>query len=103
VQSVELERGKVLSQLKLTFADGSIWRFEIPRANRNGATEVTEALGGTGSCGWAGRPAAGPSGNRAAAPCSCHDCLMTESESERGLRELVALGCRILGANGHDD
>jgi L-fuculose-phosphate aldolase len=28
---------------------------------------------------------------------------MTESESERGLRELVALGCRILGANGHDD
>lgn len=28
---------------------------------------------------------------------------MAESESERGLRELVALGCRILGANGHDD
>ena len=47
VQSVELERGKVLSQLKLTFADGSIWRFEIPRANRKGATEFTEALGGT--------------------------------------------------------
>ena len=46
-QAVELERGKVLSQLKLTFADGSIWRFEIPRANRKGATEFTEALGGT--------------------------------------------------------
>ncbi len=28
---------------------------------------------------------------------------MAVSESERGLRELVALGCRILGANGHDD
>src|SRR6202012_428746 len=30
-------------------------------------------------------------------------CLMAGSESERGLRELVAPGCRILGANGHDD
>jgi L-ribulose-5-phosphate 4-epimerase len=28
---------------------------------------------------------------------------MTASETDRGLRELVALGCRILGANGHDD
>jgi L-fuculose-phosphate aldolase len=28
---------------------------------------------------------------------------VTASEAERGLRELVALGCRILGANGHDD
>lgn len=28
---------------------------------------------------------------------------MTSSEQERGLRDLVALGCRILGANGHDD
>jgi L-ribulose-5-phosphate 4-epimerase len=29
--------------------------------------------------------------------------VVTSSEQERGLRELVALGCRILAANGHDD
>jgi hypothetical protein len=47
VESVEFERGKVLSRLKLTFADGRAWEFEIPLANRKGATEFTTALGGT--------------------------------------------------------
>lgn len=46
VQSVELHRGKVLSHLKLTFADGLVWEFEIPRANRKGAEAFTSALGG---------------------------------------------------------
>jgi hypothetical protein len=46
VQSVDFEKGKVLSQLKLTFADGNTWQFEIPRANRKGAEEFTTALGG---------------------------------------------------------
>jgi hypothetical protein len=47
VQSVELDRGKVLSRLKLTFADGLEWEFEIPRANRKGAEQFTNALGGS--------------------------------------------------------
>jgi hypothetical protein len=46
VQSVELERGKVLSRLKVTFADGLSWEFEVARANRKGAMEFTTALGG---------------------------------------------------------
>jgi len=46
VQSVELNRGKVLSQLKLTFADGLVWEFEIPRAIRKSAEQFTNALGG---------------------------------------------------------
>jgi len=46
LQSVEMDKGKVLSQLKLTFADGLEWAFEIPRANRKGAEEFTNALGG---------------------------------------------------------
>lgn len=46
VQSVELDRGKVLSQLKVTFVDGLEWQFEIPRANRKGAEQFTNALGG---------------------------------------------------------
>jgi hypothetical protein len=46
VQSVQLERGKVLARLKLTFADGVSWEFEVARANRKGAMEFTNALGG---------------------------------------------------------
>jgi hypothetical protein len=46
VQSVDLEKGKVLSHLKLTFADGNAWQFEIPRATRKAAEEFTTALGG---------------------------------------------------------
>jgi hypothetical protein len=46
IQSVDLERGKVLSRLRVTFADGRAWDFEIPRANRKGAMEFTSALGG---------------------------------------------------------
>jgi hypothetical protein len=46
VQSVQMDRGKVLSQLKLTFVDGLEWEFEIPRANRKGAEQFTNALGG---------------------------------------------------------
>jgi hypothetical protein len=47
VQAVEFQRGKVLSHLRLTFADGRAWEFEIPLANRKGAMEFTSALGGT--------------------------------------------------------
>ena len=47
VQSVDFSRGKVLSHLKLTFADGLAWEFEIPLANRKGAEQFTHALGGT--------------------------------------------------------
>jgi hypothetical protein len=46
VQSVDLERGKLLSHLTVTFADGRSWYFEIARANRKGAMEFTSALGG---------------------------------------------------------
>lgn len=46
VESVELDRGRLLSHLKLTFADGVVWEFEIPLAHRKGAEELTTALGG---------------------------------------------------------
>lgn len=46
VQSVEFDRGKVLSRLKLTFADGLAWEFEIALANRKSAREFTNAFGG---------------------------------------------------------
>ena len=47
VQSVALDQGKVLSQLKLTFADGVAWEFEIPRANRKTAAQFVTTLGGS--------------------------------------------------------
>jgi hypothetical protein len=46
LQAVELQRGKVISHLKLTFADGPVWEFEIPRAIRKNAEAFTNALGG---------------------------------------------------------
>jgi hypothetical protein len=46
LQSLELHRGKVISQLKLTFADGLVWEFEIPRAIRKSAEVFTHALAG---------------------------------------------------------
>jgi hypothetical protein len=47
VQSAALEHGKLLSQLKLSFADGAIWEFEVPRAHRKTAQQFVTALGGS--------------------------------------------------------
>lgn len=47
VESVSLEQGKLLSQLKLSFINGVTWEFEIARAHRNGAKQLVTALGGS--------------------------------------------------------
>ena len=47
VESVSLEQGKLLSQLKLSFINGVTWEFEIPRAHRNGAKQLVTTLGGS--------------------------------------------------------
>jgi hypothetical protein len=47
VRSATLERGRLLSQLTLSFANGVIWEFEIPRAHRNSAQRLVTALGGS--------------------------------------------------------
>jgi hypothetical protein len=47
VESAALEQGKLLSQLKLSFADGVIWEFEVPRAHRKTAQQLVTALGGS--------------------------------------------------------
>lgn len=49
VDSAALEQGKLLSQLKLSFADGVTWEFEIPRAHRKTAQQLVTALGGSAS------------------------------------------------------
>jgi hypothetical protein len=47
VESAALEKGKLLSQLTLSFANGVTWEFEIPRAHRNSAQQLVTALGGS--------------------------------------------------------
>jgi hypothetical protein len=47
VASAALEQGKLLSQLRLSFADGVTWEFEVPRAHRKTAQQLVTALGGS--------------------------------------------------------
>jgi hypothetical protein len=47
VESVAMEQGKLLSRLTLSFAGGVTWDFEVPRANRKGAADFVNTLGGT--------------------------------------------------------
>ena len=46
VASVELDQGKLLSHLKITFSDGVTWQFDVPKQSKKTAQRVTRALGG---------------------------------------------------------
>jgi len=47
VESASLVRRKLLSQLTLSFVNGVIWEFEVPRAHRKSAEQFVTALGGS--------------------------------------------------------
>jgi hypothetical protein len=47
VASVELDRGALKSALKIQFADGGSWEFEVPKVHKKTAEAVTTALGGS--------------------------------------------------------
>jgi hypothetical protein len=42
--SVELEEGRMVSHLRLRFANGRLWQFDIPKADKKTARAVIEAL-----------------------------------------------------------
>ena len=46
ISSVDLDKGALKSNLKLAFANGDRWEFEIPKAFNKGAKSVVQALGG---------------------------------------------------------
>lgn len=46
VASVELDQGRLLSHLKIEFTDGVAWEFDVPKAAKKTAQDVTRALGG---------------------------------------------------------
>ena len=47
IASVELDQGKLLSHLKIVFANGVTWEFDIPKAAKKTAQGLVTALGGT--------------------------------------------------------
>jgi hypothetical protein len=42
--SVELGEGKMVSHLRLTFANGQLWEFDVPRSDKKTAKAVVTAL-----------------------------------------------------------
>jgi hypothetical protein len=44
--SVEWDEGRLISHLKLSFAGGESWEFDVPKADKKTAQAVVAALGG---------------------------------------------------------
>jgi hypothetical protein len=47
IVSSELDQGKLLSKLKITFANGVTWEFDVPKQGKKTAQGFVTALGGT--------------------------------------------------------
>ncbi|MFY9581129.1 MAG: hypothetical protein WAQ33_17595 [Gaiellaceae bacterium] len=47
VTSAELDKGVMLSHLKIDFTNGVSWEFDVPKKDKKSAQEVVRALGGT--------------------------------------------------------
>lgn len=47
IASAELDPGALKSALKIEFADGGWWEFEVPKIYRKSAEQVVRALGGS--------------------------------------------------------
>jgi len=46
ISSVELDQGKLLSHLKIVFANGVTWEFDVPKMAKKTAQELVTTLGG---------------------------------------------------------
>lgn len=46
VASAELDEGKLLSHLTITFTNGAVWQFDVPAQGKKTAKGVVHALGG---------------------------------------------------------
>ncbi|MGD1052154.1 MAG: hypothetical protein ABR947_13885 [Solirubrobacteraceae bacterium] len=47
--SAELEEGRMVSHLRLRFADGRLWEFDVPKSDKTTAREVVAVLAGSAS------------------------------------------------------
>lgn len=47
ISAAELDKGVLLSHLKIVFANGVTWEFDVPKKDKKSAEGVVQALGGT--------------------------------------------------------
>lgn len=47
IVSAELDKGVLLSQLKIAFSNGVTWKFDVPKKDKKAAEQVVSALSGT--------------------------------------------------------
>lgn len=47
LEAVEFDEGRLISHLKLSFAGGTEWEFEVPKMGKKSARALVDALGGT--------------------------------------------------------
>jgi hypothetical protein len=47
LQSVELKDGKLISHIRLQFATGTVWEFDVPKIGKKNAKELVFVLGGS--------------------------------------------------------
>jgi hypothetical protein len=47
LEVVELKDGKLLSHMRLQFANGTVWEFDVPKIGKKNAKELVFALGGS--------------------------------------------------------
>lgn len=47
IVAADFDEGKMLSHLKITFRDGTIWEFDVPKAGKKDAREFVGALEGS--------------------------------------------------------
>lgn len=45
IASAELDEGRLLSHLKVAFSNGTVWEFDVPKANKKSAQNLVRALG----------------------------------------------------------
>jgi hypothetical protein len=46
IDTVELNEGKLISHLRLRFANGTVWEFDVPTIGKKNAKQLVFALGG---------------------------------------------------------
>jgi hypothetical protein len=47
LHAVELRDGKLISYMRLQFANGTVWEFDVPKIGKKNAKELVFALGGS--------------------------------------------------------
>jgi hypothetical protein len=47
LETVELKDGKLISHMRLQFATGAVWEFDVPKIGKKSAKELVFALGGS--------------------------------------------------------